>query len=114
MIALYMDENVQDAITHGLRLRGVDVLSVREDGYGGRTDSNVFLRANAQGRVLFSRDSDLIIEAIRYQNNALPFTGVIYARQNILTAGQCIADLEFCALAGEPADFANQIRYLPL
>ncbi len=44
MISLYMDENVQDAITEGLRLRGLNVLSVREDGYGGRDDPIVFLR----------------------------------------------------------------------
>ena len=114
MIRLYMDENVQDAITEGLRLRGIDVLSVREDGYDGRDDSTVFQRANALERVLFSRDSDMIIEAIRCQDSQLAFSGVIYARQNILTVGQCIADLEFLALAGVPADFTDQIRYLPI
>lgn len=30
MIRLYMDENVQEAISEGLHRRGVDVLSVRE------------------------------------------------------------------------------------
>jgi hypothetical protein len=30
-IALYMDENVPRQISLGLRLRGVDVLSVQED-----------------------------------------------------------------------------------
>jgi hypothetical protein len=114
MIGLYMDENVQDAITEGLRLRGVDVLSVREDGYGGRDDSAVFQRAHSLGRVLFSRDSDMIVEAIRCQESNTEFTGLIYARQNVLSVGQCIADLEYLALAGEDSDFANQIRYLPL
>jgi hypothetical protein len=30
-IALYMDENVHRAVTNGLRLRGIDVLTVQED-----------------------------------------------------------------------------------
>lgn len=62
-----MDENVQEAISEGLRLRGIGVLSVREGGFGGRDDSAVFQRANSLGRVLFSRDSDLILEAVRSQ-----------------------------------------------
>ncbi len=31
-LSLYMDENVPIAITEGLRMRGVDVLTVQEDG----------------------------------------------------------------------------------
>jgi len=109
-----MDENVPFAITEGLRKRGADVLSVQEDGYSGCDDQTIFLRANELGRVLFSRDSDLIIEAVHALEQGVSFTGVIYARQNGLATGQCIADLEVIALIGEPADFANQIRYLPL
>jgi|GEM_PF-3662449 len=43
MITLYRDENVQQAIMVGLRLRGIDVLSVRDDGYQGRDDPAVFV-----------------------------------------------------------------------
>lgn len=114
MIQLYMDENVQDAITEGLRQRGIDVISVREDNYGGQDDSEVFRRANALGRVLFSRDSDMIVEAIQRQKRGETFIGVIYARQNVLSIGQCIAELEYIVLVGEAQDFAGQIRYLPL
>ena len=37
-IALYIDENVARQITIGLRLRGVDVLTVQEDGRTGYPD----------------------------------------------------------------------------
>ena len=114
MIDLYMDENVQVAITEGLRRRRIDVLSVQEDGLGGADDASVFNRANLLGRVLFSRDSDMIVAAIRCQKYNQPFTGLIYARQNILSNSRCIIDLEFLALAGESSDFTNQICYLPL
>jgi hypothetical protein len=35
MIALYLDENVGGAIIRGVRLRGVEVLTVQEDGAEG-------------------------------------------------------------------------------
>lgn len=38
-IALYMDEHVRRAITNGLKLRGIDVLTVQEDGRTGTPDS---------------------------------------------------------------------------
>ena len=38
-----MDENVHGAITIGLRLREIDVLTVQEDGYSGVDDLKVTL-----------------------------------------------------------------------
>jgi hypothetical protein len=31
-----------------------------------------------------------------------------------VTLGQCLSDLELIATAGEPADLANRVYYLPL
>ena len=39
-IALYMDQHVPRAITVGLRLRGVDVLTAYEDGSSEEDDPN--------------------------------------------------------------------------
>lgn len=44
-IAFYMDENVPRQITVGLRLRGVDDLTVQEDGRAGMIDPAVLDRA---------------------------------------------------------------------
>ena len=41
MIALYMDHNVPRAITVGLRLRGVDVITAYEDGADDMDDSQL-------------------------------------------------------------------------
>lgn len=66
-LALYMDENVHGAITTELRLRGVDVLTVQEDDRTGLPDPLVLDRAMALGRVVFTQDSDFLIEANRRQ-----------------------------------------------
>jgi predicted nuclease of predicted toxin-antitoxin system len=56
-IALYMDHHVPRAITLGLRMRGVDVLTAFEDGASELSDPEVLDRAGALGRVLFSQDT---------------------------------------------------------
>ena len=66
-VALYMDENVHGAITRGLRQRGVDILTVQEEGREGTPDPQVLDRAGEMGRVLVSQDTDLLIEAVRRQ-----------------------------------------------
>lgn len=37
-LAFYMDEHIPKAITLGLRLRGIDVLTAQEDGKEGNSD----------------------------------------------------------------------------
>ncbi len=66
-LALYMDQNVPRAITLGLRLRDVDVLTAFEDGTSDADDPALLDRASALGRVLFSHDDDLLAEAARRQ-----------------------------------------------
>ena len=55
-VALYMDHNVPRAITAGLQRRGIDVLRAYEDGAHEWEDAALLDRAQALGRVLFSRD----------------------------------------------------------
>lgn len=61
----------------GLRRRGLDVLTVQEDGRAGDSDQSMLDRATELGRVLFSQDDDLLVEASRRQASSLPFCGVI-------------------------------------
>ena len=52
-VALYIDEHVPRAISVGLRLRGVDVLTAQEDGLRNTPDVVLLDRATAIGRVIF-------------------------------------------------------------
>ncbi|HEY2290988.1 MAG TPA: DUF5615 family PIN-like protein [Thermoanaerobaculia bacterium] len=113
-LALYMDENVPRAITGGLRLRGVDVLTVHEDGRLGFADPEILDRATELGRPLFSQDDDLLVEAQRRQIAGIPFAGVIYAHQLHVTIGDCVRDLELIAKAAYPSDLADRVEFLPL
>ncbi len=113
-ITLYMDQHVPRPITIGLRLRGVNVLTAYEDGNSHLEDPDLLDRAGVLGRVLFTRDRDLLAEATKRQNEGVFFSGVIYAHQLQVSIGVCVQNLELLALAGEPNDFINRVQFLPL
>jgi len=50
MIKLYLDENVPEAVSTALRLRGYDVLTVRDAGRKGLSDIEQLKYAFSQGR----------------------------------------------------------------
>ncbi len=55
-IRLYMDHNVPRAITNGLKLKGVDLITAYEDGSSQLDDTELLDRASKLERVLFTRD----------------------------------------------------------
>ena len=73
-----MDQNVPRAITNGLRLRGVNVLTAFEDGAAELDDPALLERAGELHRVLFTRDDDLLAEATQRQHAGVAFAGVIF------------------------------------
>jgi len=109
-----MDEHVQRAVTNGLRTRDVDVLTAQEDGMGRTPDPRLLDRATSLGRVLFSQDRDLLIEASQRMNRGVYFAGLIFLRQHRLSARTCIEQLELLCKASDPSDLANWIEYLPM
>jgi predicted nuclease of predicted toxin-antitoxin system len=113
-VKLYMDVHVRRAVTKGLRQRGVDVLTAQEDGADRLADPELLDRATALGRVLFTQDEDLLREGARRQGSGEPFAGLAFARQQQVSIGQCVNDLDLIAQAGEPGEFANRVQYLPL
>ena len=113
-VAFYVDEHVHGAIIRGLRRRGVDVLTVQDDGYGQKDDPILLDRALALGRVMVSQDKDFLREGRRRQLTGEPFAGVVYAPQDLNAIGRYIDDLELIAKVDDPTDWMNQVKFLPL
>lgn len=80
-VALYMDVHVQRAVTSGLRLRGVDVLTPSRTARPEWQTTNCSTAHWNLRRALFSQDDDLLKEAAARQRNGRKFAGVIYAHQ---------------------------------
>ncbi|GAB4500156.1 MAG: DUF5615 family PIN-like protein [Anaerolineales bacterium] len=113
-LKIYMDHHVPKAITNGLRLRGIDVLTAYEDGRHMATDAELLDRSTELQRILFSQDDDLLAEAAKRIQNNIPFYGVVYAHQLRVSIGVCIKDIEMIALLGESKDMICSIQFLPL
>jgi hypothetical protein len=113
-IALYMDVHVHRAITTGLLLRGVDILTAQQDDHRTASDARLLDRATELKRVLFTQDEDLLAEAKYRQGEDIPFAGIIYAHQLRITIGRCVQDLELIAKASEIEEMSNRVEYLPL
>lgn len=113
-VGLYMDEHVHRAITVGLRLCQVDVLTVQEDGRAGIDDDEVLARATELRRALFTQDDDLLGEADRCRQRGDDFAGIIFAHQLNVPIGRCVRDLELIAKASSYEEPASSIEFLPL
>jgi len=113
-VLLYMDHHIPKAITVGLRLRDVDVITAHEDDTDQLDDDLLLQRAHELHRALFTQDDDLLEEAAKCQREGIPFSGVIYGHQLHVAIGICVQDLEIIAKSGEPKDLENQVVFLPL
>lgn len=89
------------------------MLSAYEDGAHEMEDAALLDRAQELGRVLFSRDDDLVREATRRQREGLSFSGVIYAHQRDVSIGRCTLDLYLIAEAREPEELRDRVIFLP-
>ena len=113
-MVIYTDEHVPAAITVGLRVRSVAVLTVQKDGRRGASDEELLDRATELDAVIFTQDDDFLGEATQRQRTGRRFAGVIDCHQNRCSVRQIIEDLELIAKFGAPQEMANRVEFLPL
>lgn len=65
----YMDAHIPRAITLGLRMRKVDVVTAQQDGADTLPDAELLDRATHLNRVLFTFDDDLLVEVVKDSAN---------------------------------------------
>jgi predicted nuclease of predicted toxin-antitoxin system len=63
-----MDVHVRREVSVGLRIRGIDVLTSQDDKTTEWPDDKLLDRATSLGRILFTQDSDFLVEAARRNN----------------------------------------------
>ena len=112
-IPFYMDHNVDDRITDGLRSRGIDVLVAREDGRSEEVDPSLLDRATELERMFYTHDVDFAIEGTRRNREGISFYGVVYSHQNA-NVGRCIESLEIIAHASNREEMMNTVTYIPM
>jgi Domain of unknown function (DUF5615) len=114
MLKYHMDEHVDSAITRALRSRGVDVLTVQDDGMTNTPDELILDRATELEHVVFTMDRDFLREAQTRQVSGVDFAGIVYVHPQGASIGQCVNDQELMAIIYEPAELASCVEYLPI
>ena len=113
-VCFYLDVHIPRAIVHGLRLRGVDLLTAREDGTERFADDAILARATSLGRILVTSDHDFLAIGDAWQTAGRQFSGIILVHPLRVSIGAAVKDLELIGKAAESVDLANRIEFLPL
>lgn len=106
-VRFYTDEHVATAVVHGLRQRGVDVLTVSDARLLSATDEDHLARARAEGRVLFTQDP----EFLRLHAAGVAHAGIVYAPQGT-AIGDIIRGLMLIHQVLESEDMKDHVEYL--
>ena len=108
-------ENLNDAITRGLRRRQstIDIVRVQDTGLSGADDPTILQWAAEQGRVLLTHDvSTMTAHAYQRLQNGQPMPGVFEVPRSCPIA-QVIDDLLLLAECSTDGECEGQVRYLP-
>jgi predicted nuclease of predicted toxin-antitoxin system len=113
-LAVYMDVNVPESITAGLRRRNIDVLTSQDDGTRQWSDDRILERTTSLGRILFTQDDDFLTLISRLQQQGLSSTGIVYAHQLSAGIGRLVDELHLVLTCCTADELANRVIYLPL
>jgi hypothetical protein len=106
-VAFYMDEHVPEAVTEGLRRRGVEVLTVQEAQRCAADDDQHREIAAKEGCVIFTQDADFL----RFHAAGIPHRGIVYAPQHT-PIRSIVQGLMLIHNVLTPEDMANHVEFL--
>ena len=86
-IKIYSDEDVNIAVTEGLKRRGIKAYSCQDAGNIGLADEEQIKYANSKRFVILTHDTDFL--RIVHERKLI-HSGIIFASQNRLSVGEMI------------------------
>ena len=107
MIKYHLDENVDHAIAHGLRLRGLDVTTAIDADLIAAADSEHIKFALSENRVVFTQDQDFL----RHHAAGDEHAGIIYSQHGACSIGEMVRHLHFLSDCLEPPDMRGQLEF---
>jgi len=106
-IHFHMDENVDGAITEGLRRKGLDVTTTPGMNLLGATDEAQVMFALSQNRVVFTHDADFL----RLHQRGVEHPGIVYAQQGKRSIGEILRSLLQIYESQSPESMRNHIEF---
>ncbi len=89
VIRFHLDEHIDPAVAEGLRRRGIDVTTTTEVGLENPSDEAQLAFANAEQRVLVTRDKDFLI----LNAQGVPHSGIAFWHSKRRAIGRFILAL---------------------
>jgi len=107
VIKFHLDENVDHAIAHGLRLRGLDVTTATDANLIAASDPQHIAFALAENRIIFTQDQDFL----RHHSTGDEHAGIVYSQQGISSIGQIVRYLHFLSDCLEPEEMRGLVEF---
>lgn len=107
-IRYFFDQHIPSAVTSGLRLHAIDVLTTQEAGRCGLRDTDQLAFASAEGRVLVSFDSDFPA----LHQAGVPHEGIAWCPATKYGIGQLIQMLLLLHGVMDRDAMRNHLEYL--
>lgn len=112
MLKGFADEHVPSAITAGLRLRGMDVVTVQDHGLESSDDAVLLEIASAQERLMLTCDVDFLIIDSQWQSEGREHAGICFWKHRNDDIGRAVRKISEYATNTSPADARNKLKYL--
>ena len=103
------DEHIELSIVTGLKLLGIDAISVNEAGKRESDDEEILSFSNENERVIITRDSDFI----KLHKRGAKHAGNVFIPK-FLALGKIIGEIEKVSMLFEPEHIKNIVIYIPL
>lgn len=106
-IRFHLDENVDHAVAHGLRLRAVDVTTTTDADLLGASDEEQLAFATGEERAIVTHDPDLL----RLHASGVHHSGIVFCHRNARSVGDLVRFLCLLHDCLEAADLRDRVEF---
>ncbi|MBD1842803.1 DUF5615 family PIN-like protein [Cyanobacteria bacterium FACHB-63] len=107
-IRFHLDENVDPAISRGLRLRAIDVTTTPEVNLLTTSDQEQLDFALSENRVIFTQDRDFL----RLHESGANHAGIVYYAKSSRSIGGIIRSLTLIWEVLEPEEIRGRVEFI--
>ena len=104
----HLDEHVDHAIAHALRLRGIDVTTSVDADLLGASDEAHLEFARDSERVIYTQDSDFV----KLHRAGVMHAGIVYSSPGLRSIGEVVRRLCLMNDCLEPEEMTGQLEFL--